>query len=158
MRSRAFILFLISLLVFTAGCGSGTPASARGVFIEGTSGGEAETLNWILAADASSFGYAGQTLDSLATYDNSWNVVLRHLANPVEISPDGLTYTMTIRDDLKWSDGVKVTAADYVYTLKNLMFSDWLNYPYKGDWQETVNGTDVFVEPGVVNDTTFTVK
>ena len=158
MRSRAFTLFLISLLVFTAGGGSGTSASARGVFIEGTSGGEAETLNWILAADASSFGYAGQTLDSLATYDNSWNVVLRHLAKPVEISPDGLTYTMTIRDDLKWSDGVKVTAADYVYTLKNLMFSDWLNYPYKGDWQETVDGKEVFVEPGVVNDTTFTIK
>ncbi|MDP2932133.1 MAG: ABC transporter substrate-binding protein [Chloroflexota bacterium] len=133
------------------------PVTAKGIFIEGTSGGDAETLNWLLAADAASFSYAGQTVDSLATYDNNWNVVLRHLAKPVQISPDGLTYTMTIRDDLKWSDGQKVTAEDYVYTLKNLMFSNWLNYPYKSDWQEVVDGKPVVVEPKVVNDTTFTI-
>ena len=157
MRNRIFVPFLVSILVFISGCG-GKAAKPAGIFIEGSSGGEAETLNWILAADASSFGYAGQTLDSLATYDNNWNVVLRHLAEPVEILADGLTYTMTIRDDLKWSDGFKVTAEDYVYTLKNLMFSEWLNYPYKEDWQELVDGKTVFVEPVVVNETTFTVK
>ena len=42
--------------------------------------------------------------------------------------------------------------------LKNLMFSDWLNYPYKSDWQETVDGKTVFVKPEVVNATTFTIK
>ncbi|GAI46457.1 unnamed protein product, partial [marine sediment metagenome] len=66
--------------------------------------------------------------------------------------------TITIRDDLWWSDGVEVTAEDYVYTLKNLMFSDWLNYPYQTDWQETVNGETVFVEPEVANETTFVIK
>ena len=130
----------------------------KGIFLEGTSGGDAETLNWILAADASSFSYAGQTFDSLATYNNQWEVVLRHLAKPVKVSEDGLTYTINIRDDLRWSDGRKVTAEDYVYTLRNLMFSDWLNYPYKSDWQETVNEETVFVEPEVVNETTFVIK
>ena len=130
----------------------------KGTFIEGTSAGEAETLNWILAADAASFSYAGQTFDSLATYDNDWNVVLRHLAKPVEISEDGLIYTMTIRDDLKWSNGTMVTAEDYVYTLKNLMFSDWLNYTYQTDWQETVDDETVFIEVEVVDETTFTIK
>ncbi len=99
----------------------------KGPFIDGASGGDAETLNWLLAADASSFSYAGMTFDSLATYDNDWQVHLRHLAKPVEVSDDGLTYTMTIRDDLKWSDDIPVPAEDYVYTLNNLMFSDWLN-------------------------------
>jgi len=137
-----------------------TPAGpqVKGVFIEGTSGGDAETLNWILAADATSFSYVGSCLESLATYDNDWNVVLRHLAKPVEVSGDGLTYTITIRDDLKWSDSTKVTAEDYVYTLKNLMFSDWLNYAYQTDWQELVDGETVFVEPEVVNETTFTIR
>jgi peptide/nickel transport system substrate-binding protein len=185
MRYRIFVIWLISLAIITAGCAVVTPVTGpatvtpqifpgstgnvpastksfnppvKGTFIEGTYGGEAETLNWILAADASSFGYAGQTLDSLATYDNNFEVVLRHLAQPVQVSADGLTYTMTIRDDLKWSDGSPVTADDYVYTLKNLMFSDWLNYPYKGDWQEEVNGEEVFVAPAVVNKTTFTIK
>jgi peptide/nickel transport system substrate-binding protein len=146
-----------AVTAFIAGCVT-EQAQVKGIFIEGTSGGDAETLNFILAADASSFSYAGYTLDSLATYDNQWNVVLRHLAKPVEVSDDGLTYTITIRDDLYWSGGTKVTAADYVYTLKNLMFSDWLNYPYQSDWQETVNGETVFVEAEVVDETTFTIK
>ena len=38
------------------------------------------------------------------------------------------------------------------------MFSDWLNYTYKSDWQEMVEGERVFIEPEVVNDTTFIIK
>jgi peptide/nickel transport system substrate-binding protein len=181
MKTKILALFLILTLAFIVGCTKPSPAlspstsapaasqsvpvvppqgrpQVQGTFIEGTSGGDAETLNWILAADATSFSYAGQTLDSLATHDNNSNVVLCHLAKPVEVSADGLTYTMTIRDDLKWSDGQPVTAEDYVYTLKNLMFSDWLNYPYKSDWEETVDGKTVMVQPEVVNATTFTIK
>lgn len=138
-----------------------TPAvtfrKAKGTYISGTSAGDAETLNWILAADSTSLSYAGATLDSLASYDNNYNVLLRHLAKPIQVSDDGLVYTITIRDDLKWSDGTKVTADDYVYTLRNLMFSDWLNYNYKDTWQETVDGKTVFVDPEVVNDTTFSI-
>ncbi|MFC1904914.1 ABC transporter substrate-binding protein [Chloroflexota bacterium] len=161
MEMKGFIILMAALLVFMVGCAAETPTpelQTKGIFIEGTSGGDAETLNWILAADASSFSYAGFTVGSLASYDNDWNVVLRHLAKPVEVSADGLTYTMTIRDDLRWRDNTSVTAEDYVYTLKNLMFSNWLNYPYKGDWQETVNGETVFVEPEVVNETTFVIR
>lgn len=133
-------------------------SSAKGVFIEGAvTGGEAETLNWILAADASSFSYVGYTLEPLATYDNKFNPRLRCLARDIEVSPDGLVYTLTIRDDLKWSNGSAVTAEDYVYTLQNLMFSDWLNYNYKDDWQEEVNGQKEFVTLKVIDDTTFTV-
>jgi peptide/nickel transport system substrate-binding protein len=41
--------------------------------------------------------------------------------------------------------------------MKNLMFSDWLNYNYKDDWQEDVGGKNVFVTPQVVDPTTFTI-
>ncbi|MFC2066996.1 ABC transporter substrate-binding protein [Chloroflexota bacterium] len=157
MRNKVFIILSIILLALTAGCATQAP-TPKGIFIEGVSGGDAETLNWILAADASSHSYVAYTLGSLATYDNDWNVVLRHMAKPVEVSDDGLTYTITIRDDLRWSGNVKVTAEDYVYTLKNLMFSDWLNFTYKSDWQETVSGETVFVTPEVVDETTFVIK
>jgi len=151
----AAVLSAVVLTVSLSGCAAPAP---KGNFIEGdVAGGEAETLNWILAADASSFGYVGYTLESLANYDNDFNIVLRCLAKDIEISPDGLVYTITIRDDLKWGDGSQVTAEDYVYTLKNLMFSDWLNYNYKDDWQEDAGGKKVFVTPAVVSDTSFTV-
>jgi peptide/nickel transport system substrate-binding protein len=151
----AAVLSAVLLTMSLSACAAPAP---KGSFIEGdVAGGEAETLNWILAADASSFGYVGYTLESLANYDNKFNIVLRCLARDIEVSPDGLVYTITIRDDLKWSDDSQVTADDYVYTLKNLMFSDWLNYNYKDDWQENAGGAKVFVTPAAVNDTTFTI-
>ena len=53
-------LVAVSMLLTAApGCSAPAPKVA-GNYIEGdVSGGEAETLNWILAADASSFGYVG---------------------------------------------------------------------------------------------------
>lgn len=144
------------LVLSLAGCTAAS--STKGVFIDGdVSGGEAETLNWILAADASSFSYVGYTLETLAVYDNKFNIVLRCLDRDIEVSDDGLVYTVTIRDDLRWSDKSPVTAEDYVYTLHNLMFSDWLNYNYREDWIEDVDGKKAFVVPAVVNDTIFTV-
>lgn len=38
-----------------------------------------------------------------------------------DISEDGLTYTFHLRDGLVWSDGVSVTAADYVAGLRRVM-------------------------------------
>jgi len=151
------ILVLLLVVVSLIGSSCQAAKEAGGVYISGTSAGDAETLNWILAADGTSFSYAGHTIDSLATYDKEWRVQLRCAAKDVEVSEDGLVYTVTIRDDLRWSDGSKVTAEDYVYTLNNLMFSEWLNYTYKSDWQEEVDGETVFVTPQVVNETTFTV-
>ncbi|MBA7615003.1 Oligopeptide-binding protein AppA [subsurface metagenome] len=154
-KLKVFAFLLMAAILMASSCQA--PQEAKGVYISGTSAGDAETLNWILAADSASLGYVGHTLDSLATYDNEWRIQLRCAARDIEVSEDGLVYTVTIRDDLKWSDGSQVTAEDYVYTLKNLMFSDWLNYPYKSDWQEEVNGETVFVTPEVVNETTFTI-
>ncbi len=158
MARMRILPLLVSFLAIALVAGSCTgPREPGGEFIDGTSAGDAETLNWILAADSASFGYAGHTLDSLATYDNEWHIQLRCAAKDVEVNEDGLTYTVTIRDDLKWSDGSQVTAEDYVYTMKNLMFSDWLNYPYKSDWQEEVDGKTVFVNPEVIDKVTFNI-
>ena len=38
------------------------------------------------------------------------------LADSVEISEDNLTYTFTLKDGLKWSDGSDLTAYDYEYS------------------------------------------
>ncbi len=128
-----------------------------GKFIEGTSGADAETLNWILASDATSFSYIGLALDGLMVFDNDFNTILRWMEKDIEVSDDGLSYTVTLRDDLEWSGGIPVTSEDFVYTMKNLMFADWMAYTYAGDWMEEVGGKSVFVEPKVDNETTFTI-
>jgi len=153
------ILLIISIPALSCSVETTTTGNGKvkGNFIEGSYGGDGETLNLLLAADGTSHSYISYTLDSLATYDNELDLVLRCLARDVEVSSDGLVYTVTIRDDLKWSDGSQVTAEDYVYTIKNLMQSDWLNYPYKGDWMEIVDGDEAGVVPAVVDKTTFTI-
>jgi oligopeptide transport system substrate-binding protein len=40
------------------------------------------------------------------------------------ISSDGLTYTFKLRTDVTWSDGKKVTANDFVYSIKRLFDPD----------------------------------
>lgn len=43
------------------------------------------------------------------------------LAETMEVSADGLTYRFTIRADARWSDGVPVTAEDFVYAWRRLL-------------------------------------
>lgn len=43
------------------------------------------------------------------------------MAKSVEVSEDGLTYTATLRDGLKWSDGSDLTADDFVYTWQRMV-------------------------------------
>ena len=38
-----------------------------------------------------------------------------------QVSADGLTWTFQLREDARWSDGVPVTAADFVYSFQRLL-------------------------------------
>jgi oligopeptide transport system substrate-binding protein len=43
------------------------------------------------------------------------------LAKSWEISPDGLTYTFHLRENIKWSDGVPITANDFLLSWKRMI-------------------------------------
>ncbi len=62
----------------------------------------------------------------------------------VKVSDDKLTYTFTLKDGLKWSDGQAITADDYVWTYKQAL--DPANkWPYVEDYAdliESVTSTD----------------
>ncbi|MEF9919062.1 MAG: ABC transporter substrate-binding protein [Eubacterium sp.] len=45
----------------------------------------------------------------------------KDIAKDIEISADKLTYTFTLRDDVKFHDGEKLTADDVVFTIKSIM-------------------------------------
>ncbi|MEI3199982.1 MAG: peptide ABC transporter substrate-binding protein [Lachnospiraceae bacterium] len=57
--------------------------------------------------------------EGLYKLDAEGNVVLGQAAS-VEESDDKLTWTFTLRDDITWSDGQAVTAADFVFGFDNL--------------------------------------
>ena len=55
--------------------------------------------------------------EGLYTYDSQGQLVPA-LAENTEVSEDGLPYTFTLRDGLKWSDGTDLTAKDFEYAWK----------------------------------------
>jgi oligopeptide transport system substrate-binding protein len=60
------------------------------------------------------FGHQGMVWRGLYDLSESGRPVPRMAASDPHISPDGLTYTVTLRDGLVWSDGEPLTAGDFV--------------------------------------------
>ena len=78
------------------------------------------SLNWY---NNSSTDLGKQVFQNL--YDPMWKSntdgsLDYRLAKSVDISEDGTTYTLTLRDDIFWSDGEKITTDDIVFTLDTL--------------------------------------
>jgi oligopeptide transport system substrate-binding protein len=59
--------------------------------------------------------------EGLYTLDLDGKVVPASAEEMPEVSKDGLTYTFTIRDEAKWSNGEPVTSADYVYAWRKMV-------------------------------------
>lgn len=74
---------------------------------------------------------AHQLLDTLVRLD--WNTldVQPSTAESWTVSDDGRTYTFTLRDDARWSDGSPVTAHDYIYAWQRGLLPDTAGSDYK---------------------------
>ena len=82
---------------------------------------------------------AANSFSGLYTYDASGKPVPACAAS-YTVSEDGCTYTVTLKEGLKWSDGSDLTAADFVYAWKRAaadatgadyayMFDNFKNFP-----------------------------
>ncbi len=60
---------------------------------------------------------AANSFSGLYTYDST-GVPVPACADSYEVSDDGLTYTVKLKEGLKWSDGSDLTANDFVYSWK----------------------------------------
>ena len=66
---------------------------------------------------------AANTFSGLYTY-NASGTTQPACAEGYTVSDDGLTYTVTLREGLKWSDGSDLTADDFVYSWKRAASDD----------------------------------
>lgn len=112
----------VATLSVLAACGNGGSKS---------SSSDTSTINWytpteILTLDISkntdrysamAIGNAGSNL--LRVDENGKNQP--DLAEKVGVSEDGKTFTATLRDGIKWSDGSDITAEDFVYTWRRMV-------------------------------------
>lgn len=76
---------------------------------------EVASLDPATATDKVSFGLLNQIYEGFYRMDKDNQPIPAGAKELAEKSEDGLTYTLTLRDDAKWSNGEPVTAADYVY-------------------------------------------
>lgn len=81
---------------------------------------EPPALDPAMATDTTSGWVLDHTFEGLFTKDKDGKPVLG-TAKDVKVSEDGKTYTFTIRDDAKWSDGSPVTAEDFEYSWKRTL-------------------------------------
>ncbi|MCX2950332.1 ABC transporter substrate-binding protein [Lentzea sp. NEAU-D7] len=82
-----------------------------------------DSMNPFLAVFQSSTEINRLMYDYLTAYTADDQSVTEGLANRWEHSPDRLTWTFTVPEGKKWSDGVPITARDVAFTY-NLMLTD----------------------------------
>lgn len=106
----------------TPGAGEGGPIVAPNL------GSDIKTLNPILSGDGSSSAVINRIFPSLIGVNpDTLNLDVNQrgaLATKIDISEDGLTYTITLRDDWNWSDGTPITSADYKYAFDAIASGD----------------------------------
>ncbi len=81
--------------------------------------GPVDTLNPIFAKSSGEEAVGELLFSRLVTYDKSGRLNY-DLADGMNVSPDGKTYTFTIRPDARWDDGLYVRARDVVFTVNLL--------------------------------------
>jgi len=80
-------------------------------------GADPPTLDPALTTDATSAEYIVEIFSGLVTLNSDMEVV-PDIAKSWEVSEDGKVYTFHLRDDVKFHDGMPVTAHDFKYSIE----------------------------------------
>jgi len=71
---------------------------------------------------------------------------LYHFLKNIDISPDGKTYTLQLKDNVKWSDGKNISSDDIVFTIKaiqNYRYNSPLFYLWQGVKAQKISSIQV---------------
>ncbi len=129
MRKKQIIGWLALCGIVLTGCTTGGSTSDSGSSNSSTKQEfnvvvqqEMPTADLSVATDTISFSALNNVYEGLYRLDSENKPQAAGASELATVSDDGLTYTLKLREDAKWSNGDPVTAADYVY-----------------GWQRTVN-------------------
>jgi len=92
----------------------------EGVLLRGNSS-EPESLDPHLVRGAVEWTIVGSLFEGLVAADPDTLAPVPAAAERWTVSADGKTYTFSLRDGLTWSDGVPLTAEDFVYGARRLL-------------------------------------
>lgn len=120
-----------------------TAPAVGGTYAEALAG-QVDTLNPLYATTEPEIAASRLLFSSLYTYDKKGKLHQR-LADTIQVDESGKIYTVTIRSDAYWHDGVPLTAKDVAFTI-NLIKKPAAMSPLRINWQD--------VEVKAVNDST----
>ncbi|MEG0553046.1 MAG: peptide ABC transporter substrate-binding protein [Carnobacterium sp.] len=113
---------------------------------------EIGSMNTLASQDSDGFIAQNQVFEGLYTLDEKDNIIPAVALDMPEISEDGLTYTIKLREDSVWSNGDPVTAHDFIYAWKRLANPETAaNYGFLVDGT-ILNGSDVLLGKKGVNE------
>jgi peptide/nickel transport system substrate-binding protein len=92
-----------------------------GTFYTSQIGDGPKTFNPWASTDATSSTLGGMMFSGLVSTDAYSGEVAPYLAKEVKLADDKMTYTVTLRKGLKWSDGKPLTARDVVFTWNEII-------------------------------------
>jgi peptide/nickel transport system substrate-binding protein len=94
----------------------GKPGKAGGTITTSSIGDGPKTFNPWAGFDATSSSMGGMMVSSLLETDAYTGEVIPYLAKSFSLQEDKLTYTVTLRKGLVWSDGKPLTTKDVAFT------------------------------------------
>ena len=117
----------IPLSIFSTGCTQGQPAGSQVLTVN--LAGEPAQIDPNRASWAAERSVISQVFEGLLGFDKNLAVIavvakeIPTVANK-GISSDGKTYTFNLRNNVTWSDGTKVTAKDFAYSIVRMLDPD----------------------------------
>lgn len=99
---------------------TGGEVTTGGKYLRTNNSSEPGSLDPALAQGTHDSWILQHVFERLMTYDQEGNLVPGMAKEEPVISEDGLTYTFTLKDDIKWSNGEPVTAQDFEFSWKRV--------------------------------------
>ncbi len=137
------------------------PAESTGGTLIYARGGDSTALDPITTTEGETFRVTENIFESLLTYGEQDTTIQPNLAKEWDVSDDGLTYTFTLEEGVKFHDGTDFNAEAVVYNFERWMNGDAEQFPYytmfggyKGDEGHIIESVEATDEHTVV----FTLK
>ena len=111
MKKLCSVLLCLALALALA-----VPALAEGNFVITAISDDPQQMDPTLNSYSRSSQVLQNLFKGLYKLDADGSTIVPAIAEGVEISEDQLTYTFTLREGLKWSDGSDLTAYDFEYS------------------------------------------
>ncbi len=119
MKRFISILLCAAVLICVAACSSGNSGAASARILMDT---KPTNVDPQLAESTEELAVTRNCFEGLFRYTSGKAVMAA--ASDYRVSDDGLEWTVTLRDGLKWSDGVAMTADDFVFGIKRSLMPE----------------------------------